>query len=81
MLIPSLQETNFLSAFAIRDPDFTQLLAYEPPQYPTSSNDYPRNATPMAPSEQIIALDGSELRELHTVAPEISSQLQPRTRR
>ena len=70
-----------MNEFADRSGDFTQSLAYQGPRYSTPSNDYPPTTFPPLPAQQITALDGSELRELHAHGREISTQPQTRTRR
>jgi hypothetical protein len=77
-----LQDVDFMNAFADTNEDFTQSLAYQSPRYqPTPSNAYPPTTSPTVPSQQITALDGSELRELHAPGHEISTQPQTRTKR
>jgi hypothetical protein len=76
-----LQDVDFMNAFPDPNGDFSHSQTYQPPQYPTPSNDYPPTTTPTVPSQQITALDGSELRELHAHGREISTQSQTRTRR
>ena len=76
-----LQDVDFMNAFADPNGDFTQSLAYQGTPYPTPSNDYPPTTSPTVPSQQITALDGSELRELHAHGREISTQPQTRTKR
>jgi hypothetical protein len=76
-----LQEMDFMNAFADPNGDFTPSMAYQAPQYPTPSNAYPPATSPTVPSQQITALDGSELRKVHAQGREISTQPQTRTRR
>jgi hypothetical protein len=66
-----------MNAFADPNGDFTNILDHEPPQYSSSSNDFP----PPNTSQQITALDGSELRELHANGRVISTEPQTRTKR
>jgi hypothetical protein len=76
-----LQDVDFMNAFADPNGDFIQNLAYQSPQDPTRSNAYPPSTSPTVPSQQITALDGSELRQLQANGREISTQPQTRTKR
>jgi hypothetical protein len=77
----SLQDVDFMNAFGDPNGNFTRSLAYQSPRYPTPSNAYPPTTSPTVPHQQITALDGSELRELHAHGREISTPPQTRTKR